>query len=101
MPGHEAGIKPQRMIKRTRQYHFFFAMNRDFLVANNGTERALRHCAVFQKIANGFPTEWEAELYAYIGSVIETARGRSISALEVIHLTLAGMPLERYPSGLN
>ena len=43
-------------------------------------------CAVLQKIANGFPTEWEAKLYAYIGSVIETTAADTISALEVIHL---------------
>jgi transposase len=90
---HEAGVKLQRMIKRTRQYLFVFVTNRDIPATNNGSERALRPCAVFRKITNGFRTEWGAKLYADIRSVIETARRRSIGALEAIRLTLAGTPL--------
>jgi uncharacterized protein YecA (UPF0149 family) len=60
---------------------------------DNGSERALRPCVVFRKITNGFRTEWGAKLYADIRSVIETARRRSISALEAIRLALAGAPL--------
>jgi Transposase IS66 family len=67
--------------------------NRDIPATNNSSERALRPCAVFRKITNGFRTEWGAKLYAEIRSVIETARRRSIGALEAIRLTLAGTPL--------
>ena len=87
-----AGIKLQRMIKRTRQYLFVFVMNREIPATNNGSERALRPCVV-RKITNGFRTEWGAKLYADIRSVIETARRRSIGALQAILLTLAGAPL--------
>jgi hypothetical protein len=89
-PTHEAGVKLQRMIKRTRRYLFVFVTNRDLPATNNGSERALRPCAVFRKITNGFHTEWGAGLYADIRSVIETAR---IGALDAIRLTLAGKPL--------
>jgi hypothetical protein len=41
-PAHEAGVKLQRMIKRTRQYLFVFVTNRDIPATNNGPERALR-----------------------------------------------------------
>jgi len=92
-PTHEAGVKLQRMIKRTRLYLFVFVTNRDIPATNKGSERALRPCAVFRKITNGFRTEWGAKLYADIRSVIETARRRSIGALEAIRLTLAGAPL--------
>jgi transposase len=92
-PTHEAGVKLKRMIMRTRQYLFVFVTNRDIPATNNGSERALRPCAVFRKITNGFRTEWGAKLYADIRSVIETARRRSIGALEAIRLTLAGAPL--------
>ena len=67
--------------------------NRDIPATNNGSERALRPCVVFRKITNGFRTEWGAKLYADIRSVIETARRRSIGALEAIRLTLAGASL--------
>ena len=92
-PAHEAGVKLQRMIARTRQYLFVFVTNRAIPATNNGSERALRPCAVFRKITNGFRTEWGAKLYADIRSVVETARRRSIGALEAIRLTLAGAPL--------
>jgi len=92
-PTHEAGVKLQRMIKRTRRYLFVFVTNRDIPATNNGSERALRPCSVFRKITNGLRTEWGAKLYADICSVIETARRRSIGALEAIRLTLAGAPL--------
>jgi hypothetical protein len=59
------------MIMRTRQYLFVFVTNRDIPSTNNGSERALRPCAVFRKITNGFRTEWRAKLYADIRSVIE------------------------------
>jgi transposase len=92
-PAHEAGVKLQRMIERMRQYLFVFVMNRDVPATNNGSERALRPCAVFRKITNGFRTDWGAKLYADIRSVIETARRRFIGALKAIRLTLAGVPL--------
>ena len=92
-PVHEAGVKLQRMIKRTRQYLFVFVTNRDIPATNNGSERALRPCAVFRKITNGFRTEWGAKLYADIRSVIETGRRRAIDAFEAIRLTLQAKPL--------
>jgi transposase len=73
-PAHDAGVKLQRMIKRTPQYLFVFLTNRDIPTTNNGCERALRPCAVFRKITGGFRTEWGAKLYANIRSVIETDR---------------------------
>jgi len=67
--------------------------NREIEPTNNGSERALRPCAVYRKITNGFRSPWAAALYADIRSVVETARRRSLRALEAIRLTLAGMPL--------
>jgi len=58
VPAHEAGVKLQRVIKRTWQYLFVFVTNRDIPATNNGSERALRPCVVFRKITNGFRTEW-------------------------------------------
>jgi transposase len=92
-PIHKAGVKLQRMIKRTRRYLFVFVTNRDIPATNNGSERALRPAVTFRKITNGFRTEWGARLYADIRSVVETGRRRAIGALEAIKLTLAGKPL--------
>ena len=64
--------------------------NRDLEATNNGSERALRPCAVYCKITNGFRQERSAHLYADIRSVIETARRRSVCAIDAIRLTLRG-----------
>ncbi len=92
-PIHPAGIKLQAIIKKTRRHLFVFVQNRDLSATNNGSERALRPCAVYRKITNGFRSKWGAALYADIRSVVETARRRSIRAIEAIRLTLDERPL--------
>jgi transposase len=93
VPSHPAGGKLQAVIKKTRRHLFVFVQNRDLTATNNGSERALRPCAVYRKITNGFRSAWGAALYADIRSVVETARRRSIRAIDAIRLTLAERPL--------
>jgi len=57
--------------------------------------RALRPCAVYRKITNGFRSQWGAKLYADVRSVVETARRRSIRAIDAIRLTLQRQPIPR------
>jgi transposase len=89
-PTHKAGHKLQKIIKKVRRHLFVFVTNREIEATNNGSERALRPCAVYRKITNGFRSEWGAALYADIRSVVETARRRSIRAIDAIRLTLQG-----------
>ena len=91
-PTTPAGRKMQRAIKKFRQHLFVFMTNRDIEPTNNGSERALRPCAVYQ-ITYGFRSESGTKLYADIRSVVETARRRGVRALEAIRLTLASEPL--------
>ena len=81
------------MIKKVHRHLFVFVTNRDLTATNNGSERALRPCAVYRKITNGFRSEWGAALYADIRSVVETARRRSVRAIDAIRLTLQGLPI--------
>ena len=92
-PTHSAGNKLQEMIKGCRRYLFVFLADRAIPPTNNGSERALRPCVVFRKVTNCFRSQWAAKLYADFRSVIETARRRSINALDAIHSTLKGLPL--------
>ena len=92
-PTHKAGRKLQETIKAIRGHLFVFVTNRDLEATNNGSERALRPCAVYRKITNGFRSEWGAKFYADIRSVVETARRRSLRAIDAIRLTLQGRPL--------
>ena len=77
--------------------------NRAIPPTNNGSEQALRPCVIFRKVTNCFRSEWAAHLYADITSVIETARRRTIAALQTIRLTLNGLhlpaALAHHPSG--
>lgn len=93
VPSHPAGGKLRTVIRKTRRHLFVFVRNRDLSATNNGSERALRPCAVYRKITNGFRSQWGAALYADIRSVVETARRRSIRAIDAIALTLDEQPL--------
>ena len=92
-PSHAAGLKLQKTIRKARPHLFVFMTKRDIPPTNNESERSLRPAAVFRKVTNGFRTEWGVAFYADFRSVVETARRRSVGALEAIRLTLAGKPL--------
>jgi transposase len=94
-PTHKAGRKLQQTIKAIRGNLFVFVTNRELEATNNGSERALRPCAVYRKITNGFRSEWGAKFYADIRSVVETGRRRAIRAIDAIRLTLRRQSLPR------
>lgn len=94
-PVSRAGQKLHKIIKKVRHQLFVFMTNRDISATNNGSERALRPCAVYRKITNGFRSEWGATLYADIRSAVETARRRSLKAIDAIRLTLQGSALSQ------
>ncbi|RWI83841.1 IS66 family transposase [Mesorhizobium sp.] len=83
----------QDVIKGCRRHLFVFLANRAIPPTNNGSEQALRPCVIFRKVTNCFRSEWAARLYADIRSVLETARRRSIRAIDAIRLTLDERPL--------
>jgi len=88
-----AGKKLQGVIRGCRRHLFVFLANRAIPPTNNGSEQALRPCVIFRKVTNCFRSEWGAQLYGDIRSVIETARRRGIGALAAIASTLKGIPL--------
>lgn len=92
-PTSVAGRKLERIIKKVRHQIFLFVTRRQLSATNNGSERALRHTAVYRKITNGFRSRWASQLYADIRSVVETGRRRAISAIDAIRFTLDGTPL--------
>ncbi len=88
-PGHRAGIKWKSAIEKLRPNLLVFMSNRDVPPTNNQSERALRPCATYRKITNGFRSQWGAKQYADIRAVIETGRRQSIGALQAIQTALA------------
>jgi transposase len=99
-PTHAAGKKLQDTIRSCRRHLFVFLADRAIPPTNNGSEQALRPCVVFRKVTNCFRSEWGAELYADIRSVIETARRRGIGALDAIVSTLKGVSLAERSAAL-
>lgn len=97
-PATTAGLKLQKIIKRFRLNLFVFITNRDIPPTNNGSEQALRPAVVFRKITNCFRSEWGADLYADVRSVIETARRRGIATLDAIRATIEDRPLIARPA---
>ena len=94
-PTHQAGRKLQKTFKEIRPHLFVFVTNRELTATNNGSERALRPCAIYRKITNGFRSEWAAKHYADVRSAIETGRRRGVRAIDAIRETLQGRSLSR------
>jgi len=92
-PTHAAGHNLQKIARKIRRHLFVFVTRRQITPTNNGSERAIRPCAVYRKITNGFRSEWGAQLYANIRSVVETGRRRALRAFEAIRMTLEGIPI--------
>lgn len=88
-PVHPAGVKWRKTVEKLRPNLFVFMSNRAVDPTNNESERLLRPCATYRKITNGFRSQWGATQYADIRSVIETARRRSIGALQAIRDVIA------------
>lgn len=88
-PVHPAGVKWKKTIEKLRPNLLVFMSNRDVPPTNNESERSLRPCATYRKITNGFRSQWGAQQYADIRSVIETGRRQSIGALQAIRNALA------------
>jgi transposase len=93
IPTSKAGADLKQIIKKIRRHLFVFVTRRELTATNNGSERALRPCAVYRKITNGFHSQWGAALYADIRSIIENARRRAVRAIDAIRLTLHGEPI--------
>jgi transposase len=89
----DAGCKMHKIIQKLRHNLFIFVTNRSVSATNNGAERALRPCAIYRKITNGFRSQWAATLYAHIRSAVETGRRRCVRAIDAIRITLAGNPI--------
>jgi transposase len=68
---------------------FAFLKRRDVEPTNNESERALRPSVIFRKVTNGFRSEWGAQTYAALCSIVETGRRNGRSALNAIRDALA------------
>jgi transposase len=85
----------QPLVKRYRKHReHLLVFLRDLAVPhhNNDCERSLRSSVIHRKVSGGFRSEWGADAYAALASVIGTAKLRAQSVLETL-VTLMGNPV--------
>jgi len=96
--GGREGRRLQRRYRKHRKALFTFLYRADVPPDNNACERALRKSVVHRKVSGGFRSQWGAEAFARMATVIETAAKRGEEALCVLtSLLTPGAPLLPLP----
>ncbi|HSI66175.1 MAG TPA: transposase, partial [Planococcus sp. (in: firmicutes)] len=83
--------KLQKRYRKHRQHLFVFLYRSDVPPTNNVSERALRSSVIHRKVTGGFRSQWGADTYAALASVIDTAALRGINAFDALQ-ALIGKP---------
>jgi transposase len=69
---------------------FTFLDHPDTPPDNNGSERELRPTATYRKVTGGFRSNWGADLFAAVRSVVGTAARHGTDAYQAINAILGG-----------
>jgi len=96
VPTHLDGKRLRKRYGKHRSHLFTFLDHPEVAADNNSSERELRPTATYRKVAGGFRSDWGADLFAGVRSVIGTAARRGVSAYQAIQQTLRG-PAAPYP----
>ncbi|HEY9664896.1 MAG TPA: IS66 family transposase, partial [Allocoleopsis sp.] len=84
-------VEGQRLLKRyqkIRAHLLLFLTDETIPPTNNSSEQALRWSVVFRKVTNGFRSNWGAELFAQVRSLVNTAKRQGISTFDAISRAL-------------
>jgi transposase len=92
-------LKLQRRYQKHRQHLFVFLYRNDVSPTNNVSERALRPSVIHRKVTGGFRSQWGADAYAALASVIDTAALIGVNAFDALQ-SLIGKPALPLPSTL-
>lgn len=87
-PQNPEGQKLIRRYRRLRDNLFRFLEVEDVPPTNNSSERALRPSVIFRKVTNGFRSDWGAELFSKVRSIVGTAQRQGFSAFDAISRSL-------------
>lgn len=93
-PTQADGLRQQKRYWNLREHLFLFLEDTTIPPTNNASEQALRMSVVFRKVSHGFRSDWGAELFANIRSIINTGKRHGLSALQAI--TKALNPLQSF-----
>jgi len=89
-PTHLDGQRLRKRYGKHRSHLFIFLDHPEVPADNNGSERELRPTATYRKVTGGFRSDWGADLFAGVRSVIGTAARRGVGAYQAIQQTLQG-----------
>lgn len=89
-PGNPHGQRLRQRYGKVRNSLFTFLEHPDAPPDNNGSERELRPTATYRKVAGGFRSNWGADLFAAVRSVVGTAARRGLDAYQAIRAVLDG-----------
>ena len=90
VPTHRDGRRLRKRYGRVRDHLFTFLDHPELSADNNSSERELRPTATYRKVTGGFRSDWGADLFAAVRSVIGTANRRGVNAYQAIQNTLQG-----------
>jgi transposase len=77
----------QRLWRRFHKHRaalLLFLQRDDVPPTNNASEQALRNSVIYRKVIGAFRTDWGAELYANLLSILETTRRQGLSLFAVL-----------------
>ena len=89
-PTHRDGQRLRKRYGKVRSHLFTFLDHPEVPADNNGSERELRPTATYRKVTGGFRSNWGADLFAGVRSIIGTATRRRMGAYQAIQQTLSG-----------
>jgi transposase len=84
------GKRMRRRYGKVGSHLFTFLEHPEIAADNNSSERELRPTATYRKVTGGFRSEWGADLFAAIRSIVGTAQRRGVDAYQAIKATLHG-----------
>lgn len=89
-PVQEDAVRLRNRYVKHRDALFVFMKNRDVPYTNNVSERAIRMSKMFLKVTNGFRSQWGADMFGAVRSVINTGSLHGLSPYESILATIEG-----------
>ena len=89
-PENRHGKRLRKRYGKVRGDLFTFLIHPEVPPDNNGSERELRPTATYRKVTGGFRSDWGADLFAAVRSVIGTAGRHGVDAYAAILNTLRG-----------
>jgi len=89
-PTHRDGQRLRKRYGKLRSHLFTFLDHPELPADNNGSEREPRPTATYRKVTGGFRSDWGADPFAGVRSIIGTAARRGVGAYQAIQQTLRG-----------